>query len=135
VKLTDPKELFLNFRCHAPATAAALRKFEHDSEFRLPEHYVQFLQQMNGGEGFIGSKAYLILWPVEELLPMNKAYEVGEYAPDLFLFGSNGGGEAYAFDRHSNDSIVVVPFVGMDSRLAQYQAATFTEFIEHLHKS
>src|SRR5262249_55673802 len=103
--------------------------------FQLPDDYVQLLHQMNGGEGFIGSKEYLILWPIEELLKLNKEYEVAEYAPDLFLFGSNGGGEAYAFDKRSKHSIVAVPFVGMDVSLTQMQAPSFKDFIERLAKS
>jgi hypothetical protein len=73
--------------------------------------------------------------PVEELLKMNKAYEAAEYAPGLFLFGSNGGGAAYAFDKRSNNSIVAVPFVGMDTSLAQHLAPNFQPFIERLYKS
>jgi len=71
----------------------------------------------------------------KELLRLNQAYEVAEYAPALFLFGSNGGGEAYAFDRASKGAIVAVPFVGMDVSLAQLQAPSFKEFIERLAKS
>jgi len=104
------KRLFVKFHSNAPVNASALQLFERDARFCLLESYVQFLRQMNGGEGFIGNE-YIILWPVEQLLTMNAAYEVSEYAPDLFLFGSNGGGEAYAFDKRSNQAIVIVPFV------------------------
>jgi hypothetical protein len=48
---------------------------------------------MNGGEGSVGD-TYVILWRIEELIEMSKAYDVAEYAPGLFLFGSDGGGEA-----------------------------------------
>lgn len=135
MKLTDVKRLLANFHCNVPATTEAIRQFKSESEVLLPDDYLQFLQQTNGGEGLVGSKEYLILWTVEELLRMNKAYEVAEYAPGLFLFGSNGGGEAYAFDKRSNDSIVSVPFVGMDVSLAQLRARSFQEFIEQLFRS
>jgi hypothetical protein len=55
---------------------------------------------MNGGEGFIGEN-YLRAWPVEDLIQSNKDYRVDEAAPGLFLFGSSGGGEAFAFDTRS----------------------------------
>src|SRR5258706_13646045 len=104
--LADMNRLLSRFNGNSPAANSALQKFDQEAGFRLPDDYLQFLQQTNGGEGFVGANAYIILWPIEELIKMNKAYEVAEYAPGLFLFGSDGGGEAYAFDKHSHDSIV-----------------------------
>ena len=47
--------------------------------------------------------------------PFNRDYEVESYCPELLLFGSSGGGEAYAFDKRSLPwRVVEVPFVGMD---------------------
>jgi hypothetical protein len=134
MEVNDKNRLLADFHSTGPVNETALKQFERDSQFQLPETYIQFLRQMNGGEGFIGDE-YVILWAVEELLKMNSAYEVPEYAPDLFLFGSNGGGEAYAFDKRSNSSIVTVPFVGMDMGLTQPQAQDFRGFIERLSRS
>ncbi|MBJ9621825.1 SMI1/KNR4 family protein [Burkholderia multivorans] len=83
-------------------------------ESRLPDDYLALMRRHNGGEGFIGNE-YLMLWRVEDIVAFNREYEVAEYAPGLLLFGSNGGGEAYAFDTRDNSMrIVQVPFVGMD---------------------
>ena len=38
------------------------------------------------------------MWRAEELVEMNRAYKTAEFFPNLFFIGSNGGGEAYAFD-------------------------------------
>lgn len=46
----------------------------------LPAGYRDSLLKCNGGEGFIGEH-YLILWPIEDLLHLNAAYEVPERAP------------------------------------------------------
>ncbi|UEP38553.1 SMI1/KNR4 family protein [Burkholderia ambifaria] len=82
-------------------------------EIALPDDYLAFLKEHNGGEGFIDND-YLMLWRAEDIIAFNKEYEVVEYAPGLLLFGSNGGGEAYAFDtRDSSMRIVQVPFIGM----------------------
>jgi hypothetical protein len=60
------------------------------------------------------------------LLELNKDYQVDEYAPGLFFFGSNGGGEAFAFDlRTAARPVVAVPFVGMDLSLATVLAPEF----------
>ena len=75
-----------------------------------------------------------MLWKIDELLRFNREYEVPEYAPGLFLFGSNGGGEAFAFDLRAEgrNPVVSVPFIGMDVRDALPLAETFDGFLEHL---
>ena len=50
-------------------------------------------------------------------------------APGIFLFGSNGGGEAYGFDKRPSTSVVQVSFVGIDRSLVEYLAPSFTEFL------
>ncbi|WP_291585776.1 SMI1/KNR4 family protein [Comamonas sp. UBA7528] len=98
----------------------------------LPSDYVQFLQQHDGGEGFVGEN-YLVLWKSEELVQFNHDYESDQYAPGLILFGSDGGGEGYAFDsRTSPMSIVRVPLIGMDLLYAQFVAARFDDLWSEL---
>ena len=95
------RELSAEFEANPPAEPAAVARCQSDLKFRLPAEYVKFLEQMNGGEGFIGEN-YLMAWPVQDLVQSNKDYLVEEAAPELFLFGSNGGGEAFAFDTRSS---------------------------------
>jgi len=128
----DKEGLLARFHANPPADASAIQEFENASGLLLPEEYALFMRQSNGGEGVIGS-AYVIFWRVEDLLEMNKAYMVAEYAPGLLLFGSDGGGEAFAFDTRSVEKpIVSVPFVGMDLRLARPVASTFSAFLRRL---
>jgi hypothetical protein len=132
---SDRDRLLAKFNCNSPAGVAVIRQLEAESRVRLPDDYAKFLQQANGGEGFVGN-AYVILWRVEELLEMNKAYQVAEYAPGLFLFGSDGGGEAFAFDTRSDAKpIVSVPFVGMELKLARPVAPNFKAFLQELFTS
>lgn len=67
-------------------------------DFPLPDDYSEFIKCSNGAEGFIGSN-FLRLWKVEDLDTVNADYSVDECAPGYFVFGSNGGGSAYAFDK------------------------------------
>ncbi len=128
--------LLLRFNCNPPASAAALAEVEAQSGLRLPAEYAAFLLQCNGGEGFIGPNAYLMLWRVEELLPSNAAYEVSDLAPGLLIFGSDGGGEAHAFDTTAASwPVVTVPFVGMDRKLIQTTAASFDGFLAAMFQS
>ena len=97
------------FQPNAPASAEALASLTKS----LPESYFAFLTRANGGEGFIGDR-YLQLWRAEELAEKNRAYKTKEFFPDFFFIGSNGGGEAYAFDLSGTDNRVFeVPFVGL----------------------
>ncbi|HVH09230.1 MAG TPA: SMI1/KNR4 family protein [Gemmatimonadales bacterium] len=132
--LSDRKHL-ARFNGNSPATQSSIQHLEGESGFRLPEDYIFFLQHSNGGEGFIGN-AYVILWPVEQLIEMNRAYHVADYAPGLFLFGSDGGGEAFAFDTRSKAMpIASVPFVGMALEVARPLASSFGAFLKELSKA
>jgi hypothetical protein len=131
---SDRDQLLAKFNGNPPSNPTAIRQFETGSGFRLPDGFAEFLQQTNGGEGFVGN-AYAILWRIEEMLEMNKAYQVAKSAPGLFLFGSDGGGEAFALDTRSEAiPIVSVPFVGMELKLVRPIAPDFKSFLETLYK-
>jgi hypothetical protein len=84
--------LFARFKANPPGSSSLIAQSQARLSFTLPLDYVQFLHRMNGGEGFLGEHAYVALWRVEELRERNAGYEVAEFAPGLFLFGSHGGG-------------------------------------------
>jgi cell wall assembly regulator SMI1 len=95
----------------------------------LPREYRDFVHSHNGGEGFVG-ESYLILWEIGELEKLNRGYEVEKYAPGLLMFGSSGGGEGYAFDMRDNcNTVVGIPFVGMDLDYARIIADNFKDFL------
>jgi len=120
--------------CNPAADAAAIDSFAATFGFDPPEGYTRFLRRSNGGEGFVG-KRYLILWPLEELHQHNEGYRVERFAPRLFLFGTDGGNEAYAFDlRQQKPTIVSVPFIGMSLEEVRQCGATFDDFLEGLSK-
>jgi hypothetical protein len=130
------EKLFARFKANPPATSASIARCQAELRFSLPADYVQFLLRMNGGEGFLGENAYLRLWRVEELAEMDAGYHVAEFEPEMFLFGSNGGGEAFAFDIRSEPRpIVAVPFVGMEWSAAILIATSFRAFLEVLFTS
>jgi hypothetical protein len=132
---SDKERLLAKFHGNPPAQTATIQQFQSESGVLLPHCYMEFLRDTNGGEGFVGN-AYVMLWHLEELVEMNKAYQVAEYAPGLFLFGSDGGGEAFGFAMRSDAKpIVTVPFVGMDRKLARVVAPSFKVFLEQLLKS
>ena len=67
----------------------------------LPQQYIDFMLQHNGGEGDIG-ETWFVLYPLEELEEINQDYEVSEYLPGKIIIGSNGGGEFYGIDSYGS---------------------------------
>lgn len=125
--------IFDEFRSNLPAKARDIDMVEQGLGVRLPNEYIAFLKLRNGGEGFIGKDSYAIFWKTGDLHSLNSAYEVETYAPGLFIFGSDGGGEAYAIDYADPAlSIVAVPFVGMDRELVRKIGSNFDEFLNAL---
>ena len=116
------------FQPNAPASTEALASLGTVLAKSLPESYFAFLARANGGEGFIGDR-YVQLWRAEELAEMNRAYKTTEFFPNLFFIGSDGGGEAYAFDLSRTDATVFeVPFVGLPTA-ARPIANSFDSFL------
>lgn len=89
----------------------------------LPLDYLQTVQEANGCEGWVGG-AWLRLYRLEDVRKINKWYGVDDFAPGLLLFGSNGGGEAFAFDcRQSPVAVLKIPFIPLDFEYAERVAA------------
>lgn len=130
--MSDINELLREFNREPFASDEAIKNASESIEAELPNDYIAFLLKNNGGEGMIG-KSYVILWKAEELATMNKAYQVEEYAPGLLLIGSDGGGEAFAFDtRKIPWPVVKVPFIGMELQYATLIAPSFNSFLQTL---
>ncbi len=110
----------------------ALREFQAQIPGPLPPDYLEFMRWSNGAEGFVGP-SYLVLLPVEDVLPRNKRLLVDEFAPGLVIFASDGGGTAYAFDAlGANMPIVEVDFIPLERRGAMIRATSFVGFLEFL---
>jgi hypothetical protein len=124
-------DLLREFERAPPAGEDAIEEAQDALVFRFPEEYAEFLRMSNGGEGFVGPERYLMLWPVEELPESNQDYEVDVMAPGLVLFGSSGGGTAYAFERDTG-AIVDLPITPLDGSRRRTLADGFVEFLSVL---
>src|SRR5579863_3299395 len=128
----DISALLSNIKRTAPVSDTSLAKLHTQLGTTLPPSYEDFFRFSNGIEGFINKDFYLALWPVEKLVTNNQGYSVDEFAPGLFLIGSDGGDEAYGLDLRPGSAtygyFVNVPFIGMDWQESRLLGATFTDF-------
>jgi hypothetical protein len=106
----------------------AIRQAEEELGVSLPDDYKQFLR--NGAPTSDKWQHDFLAWQIDELPRWNEEYGFPEYAPGLIGFGSNGGGEAYAFATTKTPwRIVLMPFIGMEPEVAIPFARSFEEFL------
>ena len=109
----------------APSEILAILK----GAVNLPPGYIAFLERANGGEGFDGERN-VQLWRAEELVEANRSYKTGEFFPNFFFIGSDGGGEAYAVKLAEGVSTIFeLPFIGLPSD-ARVIASSFEEWLQ-----
>jgi hypothetical protein len=94
-----------------PPTSNEIGTFSLNVEFKLPEGFIEFFSQSDGGL-INGENIYIELWPLTEMIELNKNYEVNKYAPGYFVFGSDGGGTAYCIEKKTTN-ICDMQFIGM----------------------
>jgi hypothetical protein len=75
--------------------------------------------------------AYLAMWPVGQLVELNRVASVSDFCPRLIIFATDGGGEGYGLDAR-NGTLVSVPMIGMMWDLAEQVGSTFHEFLDWL---
>jgi hypothetical protein len=97
---------------------------------QLPSDYLMLMQFTNGAEGPIGS-SYVVIWPIEEVIPLNEGNGVAEFAPSLMLFGSDGGSKGYGFDT----AAAGLPIVSVDlilTDVVEQLGSDLLEFFENI---
>ncbi len=128
--VTDWRALTGELELGPPATDELLQRVLSSLPLAPPDDYVAFMRGANGAEGPVGAEGYLQLWRLEELIELNREYQVEQFASGLLLFGSDGGGEAYGFlNRDGSVQIVGVPFVPLDIAQARFLGDSFEAFL------
>jgi hypothetical protein len=118
---------------HDGASPKAIVDLERSIGKSFPSLYRELMHRTNGIEGFLSQVNYVQFWNVDQLIELNEGYGAKEFAPGLFLFGSNGGDAGYAFDIRSDDMPVYeVPFIGLSLQSAKQVGASFKEFLKNL---
>ncbi len=64
----------------------------------LPDDYLAFMKEHNGGEGPLGENCYGCFYRMEDLQEINNDYEVIRWWPGYIVIGTDGGGELWAYN-------------------------------------
>jgi hypothetical protein len=99
----------------------------------LPEDYRAVMRRVNGGECDFG-ESWIVLQSLDAAIERNATFKEAGFPPFVF-FGSNGGGEGYAWDLRSNrqSRYVVVPFIVPEDEAVIPCGDTLEEFLGALH--
>ena len=63
----------------------------------LPEDYLDFMREHDGGEGPLGENNYGCFFRLEELAEINEEYDVPNSWPGYLVIGSDMGGQLWAY--------------------------------------
>lgn len=121
-----------NWHRQPPADAAIVQELLIQSELNLPKDYLDYLRFSNGGDGDLGDRVgWCSLWPAEEVIQLNRDYEIQQWVPGFFCIGSDGGGEAFVFDTRTPApwKLYKIPFVCLAEDEAMFVAESFAAFI------
>src|SRR4051812_27923992 len=93
----------------------------------VPDAYTDYLRRNGVMEAFLAcDPGFMQLWPIDKLGEYNLNYQVAEYAPGFFCFGSTGGGDLLAFDQAG--AIYALLAIGMEPQYARRVAESWSEF-------
>ena len=73
---------------------------------------------------------YLILDDIDHLDELNDLFQLSSVLPDYYAFGTDGGNEIYAFNKHG--VVFMIPMIGMSSDTVIKIADSWDEFEKFL---
>lgn len=113
----------------AATTEGAIKEIEKTLKIDFPDDYKSFLLWSDGGEGEIGDN-YVSVWKVEDIVQLNKDYQIQSYLSDKYLgIGTDGGGTVFGFNLSNNKAIFKCPLGDLESSSIKTLAPTFESFI------
>jgi hypothetical protein len=110
-----------------PLSYKEIKAFKESVDFVPPKGFIDFFGRSNGAT-INNESGHIILWPLTDMVKLNKEYYVEQLASGLFIFGSDGGDTAYCIEKDTG-YIYDMPFVGMLCDLA-FVCKSFNEFLQ-----
>jgi hypothetical protein len=106
-----------------------IKRAEEKLGISFPAEYRELLLFSDGLHGTVG-RSHLQIYPLQGALETNDRFK--EFRDGLFVFGSDGGAEAYVFDTDNKNTILMTTFVSLGRGDAVLIAETFPEFLKKL---
>ena len=122
------KNNMITIKTKSSLSADEITVFLKNKNFEYPKGFIEFYRLSNGAT-LTGENVYVDLWPLTEMISLNKNYEVDKYAPAFFIFGSDGGGTAYCIEKKTS-YIYDMQFIGMPDD-ATFICKSFNEFVQN----
>lgn len=109
---------------------AELIDVERELGVTFPVDYRTFAVANEGVDRDFGG-SWLMLYRLDQLVDLNRAYDRSQSHPGLVFIGSDGGGEGVGFDfRQTPPSVVLVNWVSSGWTDALVQGPSFEDFME-----
>lgn len=120
----DYEEMFKEFEFNEkPETI-----LESVNGLELPDDYLEFMKEHNGGEGPLGENNYGCFYRFEELEEVNDDYEVQDNWPGYVVIGSDMSGQLWAYNPEKK-IYCQIDSMNTDEETYYTQAGSFEEFL------
>ncbi len=123
-RMASINDLLTDYRASSgPSTIEQIEAGEAALGMPIPRDLSEFLVSRGAGEGFVGAGGYLAITPPEDWPSKHTILEASINWPGLLIFGSDGGGEFFAFGKDTQlyveaDAIVIPSVVLWAGRLS-----------------
>ena len=123
----DYEEMFKEFEFNEKPESV----LESVKGLELPDDYLDFMREHNGGEGPLGENNYGCFYRFEELEEVNDDYEVQDNWPGYVVIGSDMGGQLWAYNPEKK-IYCQIDSMNTDEETYYTQAGSFEEFLRKM---
>lgn len=123
----DYEEMFKEFEFNEKPEIV----FESVKGLELPDDYLDFMREHNGGEGPLGEYGYGCFYRFEELEEINDEYEVQDNWPGYVVIGSDMSGQLWAYNPEKK-IYCQIDSCNTDDDTYYTQAESFEEFLRKM---
>ena len=123
----DYEEMFKEFEFNEKPEIV----FESVKGLELPDDYLDFMREHNGGEGPLGEYGYGCFYRFEELEEINDEYEVQDNWPGYVVIGSDMSGQLWAYNPEKK-IYCQIDSMNIDDDTYYTQAESFEGFLRKM---